>query len=140
MKGNIGKQGGFSAMIVIVLIVLFALIGTYMLSLTAVSSINTTMSAGAMQAWFAARSGVDWAVQRVLNGGCAAVGPTLNFSGGSLDGFQATISCPPPTTVTEGPDTYDIFNIGVTASRGAPGQLNFVSRTINVTVTDRNAP
>jgi Tfp pilus assembly protein PilX len=134
------NQGGFSAIIVIVLIVLFALLGGYMATLTSVSAVSTATSAAGIQAWFAARSGVELAVHQALNGGCAAVSPAVNFSGGGLSGYQAVISCGETLGITEGPDTYNIYNIGVTASRGTPGQEAYVSRSVAVTITDGDAP
>lgn len=56
MKTLKKAQKGFSIIVAVVLIVLFALIGGYMATLTSVGSLNTTVSAGGMQAWFAARS------------------------------------------------------------------------------------
>jgi len=142
MSVKIHKQRGFSILIAIALVILFALLGAYMATLTTVSGINTAGSAGAMQAWFAARSGVDWAVHRALNlNTCTGVnGQTLNFSGAAVSGFQSAISCSETTGITEGPDTYNIYNISSLARRGSPGQENFVSRNISVTITDRNAP
>lgn len=135
------RQKGFSAIIAIVLIVLFALIGSYMSTMVSVSAVSNAGSAGSIQAWFAAESAVDWAVYQVLNGGsCASVTSPLSLSGGGLGGFQAVLTCGETTGITEGPDTYNIYNIGATASRGAVGQENFVARSLNVTVTDTNAP
>lgn len=139
MSNRIKKQRGFSAILVVVLIVLFALMGGYMATMTSVSAINTAGTAGSIQAWFAARSAVDWAVYQALNGGCASVTSPLNLSGGGLAGFQASITCG-ETAVTEGSSNYNIYNIGVTATRGTVGQVTFVSRSVDVTVTDRNAP
>lgn len=139
MNIRLKKHKGFSAIIVIVLIILFALLGGYMATMTSVSAINTAGSAGGIQAWFAARSAIDWAVYKALNGGCASVTTPLNLSGGGLAGFQASITCA-ETAITEGADNYNIYNIGVTATRGTAGQETFVSRSVNVTVTDTNAP
>ena len=60
------KQRGFSAIIAVILVILLALIGAYMSTLTSVGSINTTVSAGTMQAWYAARSGIEWAVRDLI--------------------------------------------------------------------------
>jgi len=141
MTTDINKQGGFSAIIVIVLIVLFALIGGYMATLSSVSAVSTASSGAAIQAWFAARSGMEWGVHRALNlVSCVGVdGQSINFSGGSLNGFQAQIGCV-PTSVTEAPVTYNIYNITVTASRGTVGDAGYASRTIVATATDRTAP
>ncbi|MBM2829422.1 MAG: hypothetical protein HW411_212 [Gammaproteobacteria bacterium] len=142
MNTGINKQGGFSAVMALVLIVLFALLGAYMATLSSVSALSTATSASAIQAWFAARSGVEWAVHESLDlGTCTGVnGQTISFSSGGLNGFQAAVGCAETTGVTEGPDTYNIYNIGVTATRGTAGQPAFASRTIRVTVTDRTAP
>jgi len=143
-------QAGFSAMIVVVLIVLFALVGTYMLSMSTISSLNTTQSASAMQAWFAARSGVEWAVQQSLaasDGGCTCAtncctginGQTLNFSEGGLNGYTATVSCS-AGSVTEAGANYCVYNLGVTGSNDSPAQLTTAARTISLSISDRNAP
>ncbi len=142
MITGMNKQGGFSAVIVIVLIVLFSLIGAYMATLSSVSAVTTASSGASIQAWFAARSGMEWAVHGALNPAvsCTGVnGQTINFSGGGLNGFQARIGCV-ATSVTEAPVTYNIYNISVTASRGSVGDAGYASRTIMATATDRNAP
>jgi MSHA biogenesis protein MshP len=129
MKPAINNQRGFSAIIVIVLIVLFALIGGYMATLSSVSAISTAVSGASMQAWFAARSGAEWGVHQALNtGNCTG---TLTVSG-----YNVVVACPAPAVVTENPDTYNVYTINVTASRGIPGQESFVSRSISVKVTD----
>lgn len=144
------KQHGVSAIIVVVLIVLFALLGTYMTSMSTISSLNTTQSASAMQAWFAARSGVEWAVHNSLaasDGGCTCAtnccsginGQTLNYSEMGLDGYSVTVSCS-AVSVTEAAANYCVYNLGVTGTNNSPVQMTSVSRTISLSVSDRNAP
>jgi len=141
MTTGMNKQGGFSAIIAVVLIVLFSLIGAYMATLSSVSAVTTASSGAAIQAWFAATSGMQWAVHRALNlVSCGGVdGQTINFTGGGLSGFQAQIGCV-ATSVTEAPVTYNIYNISVSASRGSVGDAGYASRTIIATATDRTAP
>ncbi len=137
IRQSIQKQTGFSAITAIVMVVLLALMGAYMSTFVSVSALNTSSSEGAIKAWFAARSGVQWAVHRVLSTGtCVNVNGQAITAG--LDGFTASISCVETAAITEGSATYDIFDIDVTATRGAIE--TFVSRTINVTVTDNSAP
>lgn len=132
------RQQGFSAIAAVVLIVLFALLGAYMATLTGVQSITTTLSAGTMQAWFAARSGVEWGVYQVTEAGdCGAFPDTLQLSEGGTDRFQVTVTCD-STSVTEAPDTYNVYQLTSTATRGSAGTPGFVSRTIRVSVTDVN--
>lgn len=149
MKAQRKQQAG-SAMIVVVLIVLFALVGTYMLSMSTISSLNTTQSASAMQAWFAARAGVEWSVQQSLaasDGGCTCAtncctginGQTINFSEGGLNGYTATVSCSAGNVIEAGAN-YCVYNLVVTGSNASPAQLTTASRTISLSISDRNAP
>lgn len=143
-------EHGFSAITVIVLIVLFAILGTYMLSMSTLGVLNTTQSGSAMQAWFAARTGVEWAVQKSLNasdGGCTCAtncctginGQTLNFTEGGLDGYSADVSCS-AGAVTEATSNYCVYNLSVTSSNNSGAQMTSVSRTISLSISDRNAP
>ncbi len=145
-------QHGQGAIAVIILIVLFSLIGAYMSTLSTSSTMNTILSGGSIQAWFASRSGVEWAVHQALNrpvcvcggttccsAGTAIDGATINFTGGGTLGYQANIDCT-ETSLTEGSNNYCIYNIGVTATRGSAGAETYVARRIEVTVTDLNAP
>jgi len=152
MNRSAGAQRGLGAITVIILIVLFSLIGAYMSTLSTMSTMNTILSGGAIQTWFASRSGVEWALHQALNrptcvcGGttcCSAApainGANINFTGGGTAGYQASIDCS-EISLTEGSDNYCVYNIGVTATRGNVGDETYVARRIEVTVTDRNAP
>ena len=145
------KQKGATAITVLVLVVLFSLVGVYMGSLTTLSSLNTMLSGGSIQSWFVARSGVEWAVHRSLNRpactcatDCCTTAPAIdgaviNFVDMGTNGYTATISCA-DTALQEGSDNYCVYDLGITATRGSPGDETFASKTINITVTDRNAP
>ncbi len=152
MTGTTESQRGLGAITVIVLIVLFSLIGAYMSTLSTMSTMNTILSGGSIQAWFASRSGVEWALHQALNrpacvcggntccsAGTAIDGAVINFTGGGMAGYQANIDCS-EISLTEGSDNYCVYNIGVTATRGIVGEETYVARRIEVTVADRSAP
>ena len=131
-------QRGFSAIVAVILIVLLALIGGYMATMTSVSSINTTVSAGTMQAWFAARSGIEWAVQQAVvaaPGACPAT-PPINLTGGNTNGFTVTLTCSPSSFTESGIGTYNVYALTSRATRGNPGEPAYVSRQVNVSITD----
>lgn len=145
-------QRGLGAITVIILIVLFSLVGAYMSTLSTTATMNTVLSGGSIQAWFASRSAVEWAVHHALNrppcgcGGttcCTAApaidGAVINFTAGGMNGYRATIDCS-ESGLSEGSSNYCVYNIGVLATRGTAGDETYVSRRIEVTVTDRNAP
>lgn len=150
MKAFIKKQHGIGAMAILILIVLISLLAVYINTVTTLSSLNISSSAGAIQAWFAARSGAEWGIYQSLNrpactcgSNCCSAAPaisgaTLNFGGGASN-YQATVDCS-ETPVDEGGTNYCIYNIGVTATFGNPGDVTFARRRVNVTVTGKNAP
>ena len=141
MNTVIQYQKGFSAMTAVVLIVLFALLGTYMATLFNIGSLNTTQSRGTMQAWAAARSGVEWAVSTVLasSNNCedAAFFPA-NFilAGGAASGFTIDISCTITTIDDDDDPAYNVFDFELIASKGNPGEISYLSRSINLSVAD----
>lgn len=137
-------------MIVVVLIVLFALLGTYMVSMSTISSLNTTQSASAMQSWFAARAGVEWAVQQSLaasDGGCTCAttcctginAQTISFSEGGLNGYTATVGCS-ASSATEASSNYCVYNLDITGSNNSSAPLTTATRTISLSLSDRSAP
>jgi MSHA biogenesis protein MshP len=133
------SQRGFSAIMAVILIVLLALIGGYMSTLTSVSSINTTVSAGTMQAWFAARSGIEWAVQQIIvaaPGACITSPTTINLTGGNTNGFTVVLTCAASPFTESGIGTYNVYALTSIATRGNAGEPAYVSRQINISVTD----
>ena len=144
-------QRGIGALTIIVLVVLISLLGVYVNSMVTLASLNSSASAGGIQAWFAARSGAEWGIYQALNrpactcgsNCCSAAtsisGATLNFSSGGLSGYQDTLDCS-ETPVDEGGTNYCIFNIGSTATFGSPGEVTYARRRVRVTVTGKNAP
>ncbi|MCZ6803360.1 MAG: hypothetical protein O7D86_05345 [Proteobacteria bacterium] len=148
-------QKGFSAIMAVVMILLLALLGGYMATLTTIGSLNTTQSLSAVQAWFAARSGVEWGAYQVLNNqSCIGFpGALINPAGGAVN-FNVTVTCtlnngggavasidegagPPPAPIV---NPYNVYAITATATRNNLGDVTYASRTINVSLFDRNAP
>lgn len=129
-------QRGFSAIMAVVLIVLLALLGGYMATQVSVGSINTTVSAGTMQAWFAARSGIEWAVRDLIVGSATCTSPTFNLSGGNTSGFNVVLTCTSSSFTEAGVGTYNVYALTARATRGNPGDIAYVSRQINLSVTD----
>ncbi len=142
------KQKGFSAIIAVVLIVLFSLLGIYMATLSNIGSLNTTQSLGSMQAWFATRSTAEWAIYQALNRpactcgtDCCTTAPaingaTINFTLGGANGFQGNVTSCTENTITEASSTYCVYNLGITTSKGTLGGITYVSRSIDISVTD----
>lgn len=142
-----GKQQGVSAIMAVVLIVIMALIGTYLATITGTQSMSTTLSDLATQARFASATGIEWGThQAVTNsnscpaspsyGNCTTPSASTSISPqGAATGFNVVVECL-CTEIQEGPDTYNIYRLFSTASRGSPGEMGYVMRRIRATVTD----
>lgn len=128
-----GLQRGFTLIAAIFLIVVLAVLGVYMIAISGTQH-HTTMLAGlGAQGYHAARAGTEWAAFRALNGSpCSG---TLSGLGGTLAGYTVEVSCI-ETEHSQAGDNVKIWSITSTATRGTFGELDFVSRTLSVAITD----
>jgi len=132
-------QRGFSAIIALVLIVVFALIGAYMATLVGTQAITSTLSAVGIQGWFAARAGAERAAHAVTVGsGCGDVPASITPA--NTGGFTVNLTCNAVSIQENPPPDYNVYQITASASRGNPGDIAFVSRTIRMSVTDAPPP
>lgn len=139
MKSYRKCQRGFSAIAAIILIIMMALVGGYMSTLTSVGSVNSTISAGTMQAWFAARSGIEWAVQQIIvtaPGACITSPTTINLTGGNTNGYTVVLTCVPTAFTETGIGTYNVYALTARATKGTAGNIGYVSRQLNLSITD----
>ena len=110
-------------------------------------SSNRTASAAAQgtRAFYAARSGVEWGTFGALNNTVPTCGATpstpttntFNLAVTGLDGFTVSVVCS-YTTHKERSDTYNVYVITATATSGSFGDADYVSRTLQVSVTTPN--
>lgn len=138
MNAKRERQRGFSLVTAVFLIVVVAAIAAFMVTIGTTQRQTSTLSLLGAQAYFAAESGAEWATREVLAGdACFASPASFTLNGGASSGYAVSASCA-ATPVTEGPDSYTVFTLLVTASRGSIASGDLVRRTIRTTVT--NAP
>jgi len=149
MNDTVNKQRGFAAILAVMLIVGFALIGTFMLTTVGSQNMTTALSQREMQAWFAAQSGIDWAINQVVrdSSGCppncnagtaclATVDPATLTPGSYANGFSVEMDCS-CTCVNEGAlGRYAMYNITATATQGNAADPDYVSRTAQALVKE----
>ena len=104
-------QGGFSLPLAIFIIVIMALIGTAMVSLSQTGQRSVASEVQSIRTFYAAESGAQTAVAQLLpldgsNPGCTAVSASLNLTAQALDGCTATLTCEALTLA--GDDYYRI--------------------------------
>ncbi|MCP3675675.1 MAG: pilus assembly protein MshP [Gammaproteobacteria bacterium] len=136
------RQSGFSLVAAIFLLIVLGALGTYMVTISTVQQQTLSYSFLSSRAYQAARSGIEWGIYRALNdGNCSSFPPgspkVINFSDGSLSGFQASISCT-LTTHQEKSNSFNVYSLRAESETDSAtfGSLDYVAREIAVTITD----
>ena len=151
------RQRGFVLMAAIFLIVVFAAIGAYLVTVATGQVEAASQDEQGARAYLAARAGVDWAAYQLLRrddvapppaagdfgptcaAGAATVTLTLGALGGPAggDSFRATVACS-RTMENEGGVTVQVFLITSTgcnrATCTASGDAGYVERQLQLVV------
>ena len=132
----ISKQKGINLISAIFLLVIIAGIGIFMFNIGNVQRQTSAFSIMSSRALYAAESGVQWGIHAVLQtNDCSAFPDTFNISDGVITQFSVTVTCV-PSTHTENPDTYNVFQLSARATSGSVGDPAYFSRTLRASVTD----
>jgi MSHA biogenesis protein MshP len=142
------RQRGFSLPTAIFVMIILLLVGGYMMSISSVQHSSTALSIEGARAYYAARSGFEWAAAQATasqashDAICGAGGTTTVFTvpagTGAIGGFTLSVTCDDITAgqFREANLLYEMDHISVVATRGGvPGNSDYVSRTLQGTVT-----
>jgi MSHA biogenesis protein MshP len=121
---------GFALVSALFVIVVLSMTVVFMLQVAGVQMATTNLSVLGTQAYYAARGGVEWGVYQVVNAGSPAA-PACNGTM-TLNGYAVTVSC--TTTPHADPTARYVTVVVAQASRGAPGDKEYVSRRVDATV------
>jgi MSHA biogenesis protein MshP len=129
------KQAGFSLLSAIFILAVLAVISAFVLDISAVSRSTATYSLQGQRAYFAAKSGVDWGIYKIVTtpSACPAT-TTINLTQGGLNGFSVQVTCS-VNSFTEGTTNYNMFTITGFATKGSFGSADYVSRRVQVIAT-----
>jgi MSHA biogenesis protein MshP len=130
------QQGGFALVAAVFIIVVLALLGIMMVTIGGMQRATASAAVQGARAYHAARSGIEWGVYRATEAS-SCVASTIFPSVAGFDGFDITVGCI-STAHRERGDDYSVYVITSTATSGNFGAADYVSRRIQVTVT--NAP
>jgi MSHA biogenesis protein MshP len=133
IKINIKKQRGISIIIVIFLLAVVSVMAVSMMNLSGTQHISSLYTVQGTQAYFAARSGLEYAISRVVVDGqnCGGIASPL-----SISGYDVNIACGLAGNYDEGNAAapYNIYRLTATASSGNFQAPSVVNRQITVTV------
>jgi MSHA biogenesis protein MshP len=144
-------QAGFSLVAAIFILVVLALLGTFMVTINSVQTTVVAQTLQAARAYQAARVGIEWGVMRALSpipatvaATCGTIPPpnptiavTSSFplSGAGFDGFNVSVTCN-YTRHQETSNCFNVFRITSLATSGTYGDPYYVSREVEAKVTD----
>ncbi len=138
-------ERGFALVAAIFIVVVLAMLGIMMVTIGGMERATASAAVQGARAFYAARSGIEWGTFGALNNTAATCGAapstpttnTFNLAATGLAGFTVSVVCS-YTTHKERSNTYNVYVINSTATSGNFGDTDYVSRTLQVTVT--NAP
>jgi MSHA biogenesis protein MshP len=132
----IGRDAAGIGMVpAIFLLVVLSLVGAVMLRLVGVEGATSSLSFRSARAFQAARSGVEWGTRQVTTTSACPATTTLTLTQGGLNGFSVVVSCS-STQHVDGGATSNSFLLSSTATAGAFGARDYVSRRVQGVVTD----
>ena len=128
------KQGGFSIVMAIFILVVLGLLGGYMVKLTGVQHATSTYAVQGARAYQAARAGIEWGLYKLLKDGSCVASSVITLP--DINGFSVTLSCVNSPTYTEGADSHVLYKITALSEYGAYNSANYISRNIEVSIVN----
>lgn len=134
-------QTGFTIVSAIFILVILSMLGLAMVTVNAVMQTTSAQSTQGVRAYYAAKSGLEWAVYNA-SGRCQdhhdnICGNPAATTDLTVNGFTVRVICDSNIgTFSDGGNTFNLDNITVRAFNDAQaGNPDQVSRTIQATVT-----
>lgn len=129
------RQGGFAILSAVFLIVVLALLGTMIVSLSTTQQVGSARDLAGSKAYFAAKAGIEWGVYQVLQAGVCTASSTLPALSGSATGFTVTVTCSRTGPFDEAGTNVYVHQITSTASMGTVGAADYAERQLQAVVS-----
>ena len=135
------SQKGFAMMAAIVLLVLLAALGSFLMTISNTAHLTSAQDIQGSRAYWAARGGLEWATASVA--ASAPVAPAVSppatcptaAAPATLDGFALVVTCVDQAYGEAGADVH-IFSLTSVAStvNAAVGSLGFIERSASASM------
>ena len=131
MKKVLASARGFSLISTLFLLVVVSSLAGYLVNLSTAQQYSTALTVSALRGRHAALSGLEWVAYRINNvsSSCPAVPTSM-----TIEGFNVSLTSCSASSVTEGLATYNLFDVTVSAERGAFGDADYVNLAIRATL------
>lgn len=132
------RQRGFGLVLAVFVLVVLAALGAYILTLGGMQHQTSMLTLQQTRALNAARSGIEWGAYRAVTDGNCSPATTLSLTAAGVADFTVEVSCT-QTQHQEGGKTIDLFVIDASATAGAYGSADYVSRHIRAVIAGGSA-
>ncbi len=123
---------GFILVTVLFLIAVIAIIAVSMSTTSSVQNFTTVYSLQQARAFFAAKSGLDYGIDRAVTAN-VCTNATISLPGVN---FNVVVNCASEPGINEAGNISTVFNLSATASTGSLGDPGFVTRTVRSSVSN----
>ena len=136
---TINNQKGFSLVQAIFILVVLALLGTYMVRLSTVGQATSTQALLQARAYQSARAGLEWGIAQIVDDASdVCFADWGEGTSPTIEGFCVKVMCDRSVAYSEGDDDFYLYNLTASASYPSDNlsSPDYVFRTLEVTIHD----
>ena len=127
------SDSGFAMVSAIFLMVVLALLGGLMVTMSNTQQIGATRDVLGTRAYYAARAGLEWGLYQATQSG--ACGTSALPGAVAATGFSVQVTCVDSGQFDEGGTPFHVYQITSTASTGTPGNHDHAERQLQAIVS-----
>lgn len=125
------KQRGITLVGAIFVLVIVALLGQFLVSITGVQRQTGLLALQSARAYQAANAGIEWGIDRVVNAASCAASTNLSPN---INNFAVNVNCSQVGSYTEADNTVLIYRISSTSEYGSYGDPDYASRRLQTII------
>ena len=134
-SGRCARQQGVSLISAIFMLLLFAALAAYMVSLTNTANVTSAQDINGVRAYQAAQAGLEWGAYQVLVPATASCAASTTLPA-AINDFTVTVTCRPYGPYTEAGATFTIYRlVSKATSSVAVGGPGFAEREVSGAVS-----
>lgn len=123
------RCSGFAIVSAVFLVVIIGALGAYLTALSSTQRTTAGQTVSASRAYYGAKAGLDWAIQRAIGANTCAASSSFALSGAGFEGITVVVSC--VSTTYPG-----VFYIVSQASYGTYGTADYAQRRVAASVSN----
>lgn len=133
---SIKRERGVSVISAIFLLLLFAALAAFMVSLTGTANMTSAQDVQGARAYQSAQAGIEWGLYQVLVPAAPSCVTTTTLAN-PIEGFSVTVGCSRRGPYSEAGQSFWLYElVSTTRTPGAaPGEIGFIERQVVASVS-----